>query len=31
MVEYEAQKIEKKWQKKWEQDKIFEVKVYPVL
>ncbi|MCK4479426.1 MAG: class I tRNA ligase family protein, partial [Candidatus Lokiarchaeota archaeon] len=29
MVEYEAQKIEKKWQKKWEQDKIFEVKVDP--
>ena len=29
MVEYEAQKIEKKWQKKWEQDKIFKVKVDP--
>ncbi len=27
MVEYNAQKIEKKWQQKWEKDKIFEVKV----
>jgi len=27
MVEYDAQKIEKKWQQKWEKDKIFEVKV----
>ena len=27
MVEYDAQKIEKKWQQKWEEDKIFEVNV----
>ncbi|MFX1418916.1 MAG: leucine--tRNA ligase [Promethearchaeota archaeon] len=27
MVEYDAQRIEKKWQKKWEKDKIFEVKM----
>jgi leucyl-tRNA synthetase len=26
MVEYNAKKIEEKWQLKWEQDKIFEVK-----
>jgi leucyl-tRNA synthetase len=26
MVEYNAKIIEEKWQKKWEQDKIFEVK-----
>jgi len=26
MVEYEPQKIEKKWQERWEKDKIFEVK-----
>ncbi|MFX1340516.1 MAG: leucine--tRNA ligase [Promethearchaeota archaeon] len=26
MVEYNFQKIEKKWQDKWEKDKIFEVK-----
>ena len=26
MVEYESQKIEKKWQEKWEKDRIFEVK-----
>lgn len=26
MVEYIPQKIEKKWQEKWEKDKIFEVK-----
>jgi len=26
MVEYDFQKIEKKWQDKWEKDKIFEVK-----
>ncbi|MFX0024049.1 MAG: leucine--tRNA ligase [Candidatus Hermodarchaeota archaeon] len=26
MVEYNPQKIEKKWQQKWEKDKIFEVK-----
>ncbi len=29
MVAYEAKKIEKKWQKKWEQEKIFKVKVDP--
>ena len=29
MVEYNAQRIEKKWQKKWEKDKIFEVKEDP--
>ncbi|MFX1570315.1 MAG: leucine--tRNA ligase [Promethearchaeota archaeon] len=27
MSEYNAKKIEKKWQQKWEKDKIFEVKV----
>lgn len=27
MVEYNAKKIEKKWQQKWENDKVFEVKV----
>ena len=27
MVEYNSEEIEKKWQKKWEKDKIFEVKV----
>jgi leucyl-tRNA synthetase len=27
MVEYNPQEIEKKWQSKWEKDKIFEVKV----
>ena len=26
MVEYNPHKIEKKWQDKWEKDKIFEVK-----
>jgi len=26
MVEYDPQKIEKKWQQKWEKDKIFVVK-----
>ncbi len=26
MVEYNAQKIEEKWQQKWEKEKIFEVK-----
>jgi leucyl-tRNA synthetase len=26
MVEYDPQKIEKKWQQKWEKEKIFEVK-----
>ena len=26
MKEYNPQEIEKKWQKKWENDKIFEVK-----
>lgn len=26
MTEYDPQKIETKWQKKWEKDKIFEVK-----
>ena len=29
MVEYDAKNIEKKWQGKWEEDKIFEVKEYP--
>jgi len=29
MVEYNPQKIEKKWQEKWERDKIFEVKENP--
>lgn len=29
MVEYDAQKIELKWQHKWKKDKIFEVKVDP--
>ncbi|MFX0034931.1 MAG: leucine--tRNA ligase [Candidatus Hermodarchaeota archaeon] len=29
MVEYNAQKIEKKWQEKWEKDKIFETKEDP--
>ncbi|MFX1487823.1 MAG: leucine--tRNA ligase [Promethearchaeota archaeon] len=29
MVEYEPDKIEKKWQKKWESDNIFAVKVDP--
>ncbi|MHA2120299.1 MAG: class I tRNA ligase family protein, partial [Promethearchaeota archaeon] len=29
MVEYNAQKIEKKWQVKWEKDKIFDVKEEP--
>ncbi|MFX0153525.1 MAG: leucine--tRNA ligase [Candidatus Hodarchaeota archaeon] len=29
MFEYDAKKIEKKWQHKWEKDKIFEVKVDP--
>jgi leucyl-tRNA synthetase len=29
MAEYDAQKIEKKWQQNWEKDKIFEVKVDP--
>jgi leucyl-tRNA synthetase len=29
MVEYDPEKIEKKWQEKWEKDKIFEVKVNP--
>ncbi|KKL92213.1 hypothetical protein LCGC14_1886950, partial [marine sediment metagenome] len=29
MVEYDAKNIEKKWQGKWEKDKIFEVKEYP--
>jgi len=29
MVDYDAQKIEKKWQTKWENDRIFEVKVDP--
>ncbi|MBY8989453.1 MAG: leucine--tRNA ligase [Candidatus Lokiarchaeota archaeon] len=27
MVEYNSEEIEKKWQEKWEKDKIFEVKV----
>ena len=27
MVDYDPQKIEKKWQQKWEKDKIFEVEV----
>ncbi|MFX0002504.1 MAG: leucine--tRNA ligase [Candidatus Hodarchaeota archaeon] len=27
MVDYKPQKIEKKWQQKWEKDKIFEVNV----
>jgi len=27
MVEYDPQKIEKKWQQKWEEDKIFEVRM----
>jgi leucyl-tRNA synthetase len=27
MVDYDPQKIEKKWQQKWEKDKIFEVKI----
>ena len=26
MVEYNPQEIEKKWQQKWEKDKIFQVK-----
>ncbi|MFX1573110.1 MAG: leucine--tRNA ligase [Promethearchaeota archaeon] len=29
MVAYNAQKIEKKWQERWEKDKIFEVKLDP--
>ncbi|MBY8983738.1 MAG: leucine--tRNA ligase [Candidatus Lokiarchaeota archaeon] len=29
MVEYNAKKIEEKWQKKWVEDKIFEVKEEP--
>ncbi|MFX0080215.1 MAG: leucine--tRNA ligase [Candidatus Hodarchaeota archaeon] len=29
MVEYDPEKIEKKWQEKWEKEKIFEVKVNP--
>ncbi len=29
MVQYDAQKIEKKWQQRWEKDKIFEVKEDP--
>ena len=29
MVEYDPEKLEKKWQKIWEQDKIFEVKEDP--
>ncbi len=29
MVEYDPQKIELKWQEKWEKDKIFEVKKDP--
>ena len=29
MIEYNAEKIEKKWQEKWEKDKIFEVKDDP--
>ncbi len=28
-IEYDFQKIEKKWQKKWEEEKIFEVKEDP--
>jgi len=27
MAEYNPEKIEKKWQQKWEEDKIFEVKI----
>ncbi len=26
MIEYNPQEIEKKWQQKWEKDKIFQVK-----
>lgn len=29
MVDYDPQKIEKKWQEKWEKDRIFEVKENP--
>ncbi len=29
MIEYDAKKIEKKWQRKWETDKIFNVKEDP--
>ena len=29
MVEYDAQKIERKWQDKWQKDKIFEVREDP--
>ncbi|MFX1312800.1 MAG: leucine--tRNA ligase [Promethearchaeota archaeon] len=29
MVQYDAEKIEKKWQQKWQNDKIFEVKKDP--
>lgn len=29
MIEYNAEKIEKKWQRKWETDKIFNVKEDP--
>ncbi len=29
MVEYDPQKIETKWQEKWEKDKIFQVKEDP--
>ncbi|MFW9877372.1 MAG: leucine--tRNA ligase, partial [Candidatus Thorarchaeota archaeon] len=29
MVKYDPEKIEKKWQQRWEKDKIFEVKVNP--
>ncbi len=29
MVEYDPQKIETKWQEKWEEDKVFQVKEDP--
>lgn len=29
MTEFNHQKIEKKWQERWEKDKIFEVKIDP--